>query len=104
MGLIITPTEEQKILIQGTTIELNQVYNRLEFVCRPNGTTMEISFSTYMDKTMYVNQTPILSDLPTRRLIIDIDPLTQTQGVESAHQLGKSWYESLGYNVSIDLT
>jgi hypothetical protein len=104
MALIITPTEEQKIYIQGTTIELNQIYNRLEFVCRPNGLTMEISFNTYLDKTYYTNQTPILSDLPTRRLLADIDPLTQSQSVQSAHELAKTWYESLGYVVTIDLT
>lgn len=104
MALIITSTVDKKIYIQGTTIELNQVYNRLDFVCRPNGITMEINFTTYMDKTMYTNQVAISSDLPTSKLFVDIDPLTQTQGVESAHQLGKSWYESLGYNVSIDLT
>ena len=104
MALIITPTTEQKIYIQGTTIELNQIYNRLEFVCRPNGLTMEISFNTYLDKTYYTNQTPILSDLPTRRLLADIDPLTQSQSVQSAHELAKTWYEILGYVVTIDLT
>jgi len=104
MALIITPTTEQKIHIQGTTIEVNQIYNRLEFVCRPNGITMEISFNTYLDKSMYFNQTPILTDLPTRRLLVDIDPLTQIQGVQSAHDLAKFWYESLGYSVTIDLT
>ena len=31
MALIITPTTEKKIYVQGTTIELRQVYTRLEF-------------------------------------------------------------------------
>lgn len=104
MALIITPTTEQKIYIQGTTVELNQIYNRLDFVCRPNGVTMEIGFTTYIDRTMFANQTPILTNLPTRILVTDIDPLTQSQSVQSAHELAKTWYESLGYVVTIDLT
>jgi len=104
MALIIQPTTEQKIYIQGTTIELDQIYNRLEFVCRPNGTTLEITFLTYLNKSMFMSQTTIVSDLPTRRLVVDIDPLTQTQGLETAHELSKLWYESLGYTVLIDLT
>jgi len=103
MALIITPTTEQKIYVQGTTIELPQVYNRLEFVCRSNGTTIEITFSTYLDYSSFLRRSLVPTDLPTRTLIVDIDPLTQTQGLDSAHELAKSWYESLGYSVSIDL-
>lgn len=104
MALIITPTLEQKIYIQGTSVELNQVYNRLNFVCRPNGITMEIGFTIYLDKTMFLNQTPLLTNLNTNVIIVDIDPLTQSQSVQTAHELAKTWYESLGYGVIIDLT
>ena len=103
MALIITPTTEKKIYVQGTTIELPQVYNRLEFVCKSNGISMEIAFSTYADYTAYTLLNSLPSDLPTRNLYVDIDPLTQTQGLQSAHDLAKAWYESLGYTVTIDL-
>jgi hypothetical protein len=103
MALIITPTTEQKIYVQGTTIELPQVYNRLEFLCRSNGITMEVTFATYADHIAYTMQSRVPTDLPTRTLVRDIDILTQVQGMESAHQLAKAWYESLGYTVTIDL-
>jgi hypothetical protein len=103
MALIITPTTEQKIYVQGTTIELSSVYNRLEFGCRPNGISMEIAFYTYADKAAFDAGNYLPTDLPTGNITKDIDPLTQVQGVQAAHELAKAWYESLGYNVVIDL-
>lgn len=103
MALIITPTTEKKIYVQGTTIELPQVYNRLEFGCRPNGIAMEITFYTYETIEAYTSGSSVPTDLPTGNLNKDIDPLTQVQSVESAHELAKTWYESLGYIVTIDL-
>jgi hypothetical protein len=104
MALIITPTEEKKIYVQGTTIELPQVYNRLEFGCRPNGKAIEIAFYTYESKTAYEDGLSVPTDIPTSNLNADIDPITQVQGVQSAHELAKTYYENLGYNVVIDLT
>lgn len=103
MALIITPTQDKKIHVQGTTIELPQVYNRLEFGCRPNGVAMEIAFYTYATKTAYSEGNAVPTDLPTTNLIVDIDPLIATQSVESAHELAKAHYEELGYEVVIDL-
>lgn len=103
MALIITPTQDKKIYVQGTSIELSSVYNRLEFGCRPNGITIETAFYTYADRAAYEAGNYLPTDLPTGNLIKDIDPLTQTQSVESAHELAKAYYEDLGYNVRIDL-
>ena len=103
MALIITPTEEKKIHVQGTVIELPQVYNRLEFGCRPNGITMEVAFYTYETFEAYTSGSSIPTDIPTGNLNKDIDPLTQVQSVESAHELAKTWYEEQGYNVVIEL-
>lgn len=103
MALIITPTEEKKIHVQGTEIELPSVYNRIEFGCRPNGTTIELAFYTYADKAAYEANTYLPTDLPTGNLTRDIDPLTQIQGVESAHELAKAYYEEQGYVCIINL-
>jgi len=103
MALIITPTTEKKIYVQGTTIELPQVYNRLEFGCRPNGVSMEIAFYTYADHASFIAGNSLPTDLPTGTLAKDIDPVTQIQGLTAAHELAKAYYESLGYSVSIDL-
>jgi hypothetical protein len=103
MALIITPTEEKKIHVQGTTIELQSVYNRIEFGCRPNGKTIEMAFYTYADRASYEAGLYLPTDLPIGNLTQDIDPLTQTQSVEAAHELAKTWYEEQGYIVTIDL-
>ena len=103
MALIITPTQDKKIYVQGTSIELSSVYNRIEFGCRPNGITIELAFYTYADRAAYEAGNSLPTDLPTGNLTQNIDPLTQTQSVESAHELAKTYYESLGYNVTINL-
>ena len=103
MALIITPTTAKKILVQGTTIELESVYNRLEFGCRPNGTSIEVAFYTYADHASYIAGNFVPTDLPIGNLNGDIDPQTQSQGLAAAHELAQTWYESLGYNVTIDL-
>jgi hypothetical protein len=103
MALIITPSTEQKIHVQGTTIELSSVYNRLEFGCRPNGISIEITFYTYADKAAFDAGNYLPTDLPTGNLTQDIDLETQTQSVEAAHKLAKTWYEEQGYNVVIQL-
>ena len=103
MALVITPTQDKKIHVQGTSIELPQVYNLIEFGCRPNGTTMELAFYTYADRTAYETGNYLPTDLPTSNLTLDIDPVTQTQGLQAAHELAKTYYEDLGYQVTIDL-
>ena len=103
MALIIQPTQDKKIYIQGTSIELPQVYNRLEFGCRPNGITMEIAFYTSVDYASYRSGSFVLTTVPTNNITRNIDPLTQVQDVYSAHSLAKTWYEEQGYEVTIDL-
>jgi len=102
MALILSnPTNP--ITVSGTTIELSQVYNRLEFSCRSNGITIENAFSIYENKSMYEVGNRVQTNIPTQNFTADIDPLTQVQSVESAHELAKSYYESLGYTVVIEL-
>jgi hypothetical protein len=103
MALIITSTPNKQIHVQGTDIELASVYIRLEFGCRPNGIVMEIAFYTYADRNAYLAKTSVLTDIPTSTIVQSIDPATQTQGLQSAHDLAKTWYEDQGYDVTIDL-
>lgn len=103
MAILIKPTAEKKIIISGTSIELPQVYTRIEFGCRPNGITMEMAFYTYSDYITYASGSMLLSDIPTQNLIADIDPETQVQGLEAAHDLSKTYYTDLGYEVEIKL-
>jgi hypothetical protein len=102
MALILSNTETP-IMVSGTTTELPQVYNRLEFGCRPNGTTMEIAFSTYESAAMYQSGSMVQTNVPITNHTADIDSTTQVQSVESAHALAKTYYEGLGYIVTVDL-
>ena len=103
MALIIKPTQDKKIYVQGTEIELPQVYNRIEFGCRPNGTTMEMAFYTYSSSEAYASGSMVPTNLPLQNLIADINLATQVQGLEAAHELSKTYYEDLGYEVTIQL-
>lgn len=104
MALIIKPTTEKKIYFQGSSVEINEIYNRINFWSDSNGISMEIGFATYLDKNMYLNQNQIYCDVPTERIVVNINPSSQTQSLQVAHEVAKSWYESLGYDVTIDLT
>ena len=103
MALIITSTSNNQIHVQGTAIELTSVYSRLEIGCRPNGTTIEITFYTYADHAAYLAGILLPTDLPSTNFIGNIDLATQVQGLSAAHELAKTYFESYGYNVSINL-
>ena len=102
MALILSNTKTP-ILISGTTTELPQVYNRLEFGCRSNGITMEIAFSTYESAAMYQSRSMVQTNVPITNHTADIDSTTQVQSVAAAHALAKTYYEGLGYTVTVDL-
>lgn len=103
MALIITPTETKKIYVQGTDIELQSTYVRLEFGCKPNGITMEIAFYTYANHDAFISNNYLPTTLPIGNIVKDINVAIQTQGLQAAHELSKTWFEECGYNVTVDL-
>ena len=50
MAIIIRATEEKKITISGTDIELTQVYGRIRFLGDFPGTTIEGEVATFANK------------------------------------------------------
>lgn len=103
MGLIINSTEEKKITIQGTEIELPNVYARLEFAGRADGYKLEIAVATYASKTAYISKASQLStNVPQGTLNVDLKE-GEIQSVETAHAYAKAAFEQEGYNVEIDL-
>ena len=104
MGLIINSTEENKITITGTTIEVPSVYGRIEFAGRANGKTLEVSVATYASKEAFKNEASALStNVPMGNITVDIEP-AELQGIETAHKYGKLAFEQQGYVVEIDMT
>jgi predicted ATPase len=102
MALIIKETEDKKIHIAGTELQLPNVYARLEFVARANGLSLEIAVSTYTSKTTFEEEKPVFTDLPSGYINATIE-LTEEQSLETAHKYAKLAYEQLGYEVIIDL-
>ena len=64
---------------------------------------MEMAFYTYADINAYELGNSLPTDIPTGNLVADIDSSTQVQGLEAAHGLSKTYYENLGYLVTIQL-
>jgi hypothetical protein len=103
MGLIINSTEEKKITIQGTEIELPNVYARLEFAGRADGKTLEIAVATYASKNAYKGGASTIStNVPQGTLNIELQE-AELQSVETAHAYAKLAFEQEGYSVYIDL-
>lgn len=103
MALIIKATEDLKINISGTELELTEVYARLEFVAKADGRTLEIHTSMYTSKTTFEEGKLVFTDVPNRTINVTIE-LTEQQSLEIAHNYAKLAFEELGYEVVVDLT
>jgi hypothetical protein len=101
MALIVASTEEKKIFVQGTEIELTGVYMRLEFASRADGVTMEIVGNVHSDKLSYQENKHIPTDIDNR--LNGILEVGQVQSVDTAHSLMKANLESKGYLVTLSL-
>jgi hypothetical protein len=103
MALIIKATEQKKINIAGTELELSEIYGRIEFVGRADGKTIEIATATYTSKATFEQGKPVFTDIPSGNVNAQIEP-TEEQTINTAHKYGKMAYEQLGYEVIIDMT
>ena len=104
MGLLVNATAEKKILIQGTEIEIPNVYVRLEYAARANGTTLEIAIATYASKQAFKDGAgAIFTDVQQGAFTVELQE-GQTQDLTSAELYSKIGLENLGYSVEIELT
>lgn len=99
MGLII----KGNIKIQGTEIELPEVYGRLEFAGRADGKTLEIAVATYASKTAFTSGASVLStNVQQGNMNVELKE-GEMQSVDTAHEYAKQAFEQLGYTVEIDM-
>lgn len=99
MGLII----KNNITITGTTIELPEVYGRLEFAGRVDGNTIEVSLTTYASKEAYKSGVNVIStSVPMGNFNTQILE-SEIQSIETAHLYTKALLENQGFEVIIDL-
>jgi hypothetical protein len=103
MGLIIKATENKNINIQGTTIEVPQVYGRLEFAGRADGKTLEVAISNYASKEAFESGASSLPcDVPNGSFKVELKE-GELQSIETAHSYSQQAFIDLGYSVEIDL-
>ena len=102
MALIIKATEDKKINIAGTELQLPEVYARLEFVGRADGLSLEVASATYTSKATFEQGKPVFTDLPSGNVNATIEP-SEEQSLDTAHKYAKMAYEQLGFDVVIDL-
>lgn len=100
MGLIIQPTESKKILIDGTEIEVPQVYGRVEFYAMKDGVSMEAQCTIYASKTAFTQGKFLFTNIGMPTIKIEIAN-AETQSLDVALSYMAGYLNSQGYEVQI---
>jgi hypothetical protein len=99
MGLLVKQTETSKIIITGTTIEMPEVYCRIEFAGRANGTTLDVASSNYASKIAFKEGANAIStNVPNGNLTVELQE-GETQTIETALSYVQVALEQAGYKV-----
>jgi hypothetical protein len=108
MGLIVEGTEDKKLYIEGTNVELPSVYVRFEYANRQDGKSVEIAIYTYTSREDYKKSLEpieefdeeircyIPTDMANYRFLSKIDDEVSTLVVMD---ILKSLLEEEGYHV-----
>lgn len=106
--IVINPeTNEQETIlgksihIHGTEIELISVYARIEFVAHADGTTISVTFMTYLDYAHYVADNCVNTDINTKGFDFGILE-TEEQSLAVALQYSILKFADLGYTAIIE--
>jgi hypothetical protein len=103
MGLLIIGTDQNKITIVGTEIEVPNVYARIEFAGRADGKTLEIAIATYASKDAFKGGASVFStSVQQGSLTVELQE-GEEQSINTALQYSKTAYEQMGYIVNIVL-
>jgi len=102
MAILIKATEEKKITISGTGIELPEVYGRIRFLGDFNGKTIQGEVATFANIATFEEGKMLYTDVPTGAYQADLE-VGEVQSLETAHKYAKLAYEQMGYEVVIDM-
>jgi len=102
MGLIIKATENKKITISGTSIELPEVYGRIRFLGDFSGTSIQGEVSTFANASTFAERKMLHTDVPVSAYQSELEA-GEVQSLETAHKYAKIAYEQMGYEVIIDM-
>ena len=103
MAILIKATEEKKITISGTGIELPDVYGRIRFLGDFSGTSIEGEVATFANKVTFLENKMLYTDVPIGNYKSNLEA-GEVQSLETAHKYAKIAYEQMGYEVIIDIT
>lgn len=99
MGLLVKSTETTKIIITGTAIEMPEIYCRIEFAGRANGTTLEIAALNYASQLAFKEgANAITTNVPNGNLTVELQE-GEMQTIETALAYTQSALEQAGYEV-----
>jgi len=87
------------ILVQGTEIELTEIYVRIVFTCNLDG-SLTITYKTYQNADAYLAGKEIATDVINITYNFVILP-TETQSLETALLYMQNEFIQLGYNAIV---
>lgn len=87
------------ILVQGTEIELTEIYVRIVFTCNLDG-SITITYKTYQNADAYLAGKEIATDVINITYNFVILP-TETQSLETALLYMQNEFIQLGYNAIV---
>jgi hypothetical protein len=102
MAILIKATEEKKITISGTGIELPSVYGRIRFLGDFNGKSIEGEVMTFANSQTFAEGKQLYTDVPIGNYKANLEE-GEVQSLETAHKYAKLAYEQQGYEVIIDM-
>ena len=103
MALEISKQDEAKLTIQGTSIELDSIYARIELAAAANGVDMQMGMYYYEDAAAFDGGASVLKIKEMKSLYnaqADIEE-GETQSILIASEKVKADLEAAGYSVSI---
>jgi hypothetical protein len=102
MAIIIKATENKKITISGTNIEVPQVYGRIRFLGDYSGINIQGEIMTFANSETFEEGKVMYTDVPIGNYQAEL-AINEIQSLETAHKYAKIAYEQMGYEVIIDL-
>jgi len=101
MGIIVTPNIKT-IKAQGTPIELQSIYVRIEYVAHADGLLMDVTFKTYYNRLQYEANELLATDIVQNSFTSQIDT-TETQSIDTALTYSIAKFEEWGYSATLEV-
>lgn len=101
MGILLTPNTEL-IKVHGTDIELTSVYTRIEFVAHSDGSTISVTYKTYLDHAHFLTGDCVhtsIHEMPFDFTILS----TENQSIDTALTYTAQRFTEMGYTATIIL-